>query len=36
MYGIWLFIDGIWECVVIDDLIPTNNNKPIFSRNHGN
>jgi len=36
MYGVWLFIDGIWECVVIDDLIPTHNNKPIFSRNNGN
>ena len=36
MYGAWLFIDGIWQCVVIDDLFPTYNGKPIFSRNNEN
>ena len=35
-YGVWLFIDGLWECVTIDDRIPVHNNSPIFSKNHGN
>lgn len=36
MYGVWLFIDGQWECVVVDDLFPTHGGRPVFSRNHGN
>lgn len=34
-YGVWLFVDGIWQCIVIDDYLPLNNNKPIFSKNNG-
>ena len=34
VYGIWLFIDGMWRCVVVDDYFPTHNNQPIFSQNH--
>lgn len=34
-YGIWLFIDGLWKCVVIDDYFPLHGGKPIFSRNNG-
>ena len=34
-YGIWLFIDGLWRCVVVDDKFPIHGNKPIFSRNNG-
>lgn len=22
IYGIWLFIDGLWKCIVIDELVP--------------
>lgn len=22
LHGIWLFIDGLWECITIDDLLP--------------
>lgn len=36
MYGAWFYIDGIWQCVVIDDYFPTYNGKPIFSKNNGN
>jgi calpain-15 len=36
MYGAWFFIDGIWQSIVIDDLFPTYNGKPIYSRNHNN
>lgn len=35
-YGIWLFIDGLWECIVVDDYFPLHGGKPIFSRNNGN
>ena len=35
-YGIWLFIDGLWQCIVIDDRFPLKNNKPIYSKNNGN
>jgi len=36
MYGAWFYIDGVWQCVVIDDLFPTHNGKPIFSKNNQN
>jgi calpain-15 len=36
MYGVWFFIDGLWECVVIDDFFPTHNNKCVFSKNNRN
>jgi calpain-15 len=32
---VWLFIDGLWTCVVVDDYFPLHGNKPIFSRNNG-
>ena len=35
-YGVWLFIDGRWKCVVVDDRFPVHNNKPYYSRNHLN
>lgn len=34
-YAIWLFIDGLWKCVVVDDGFPTHANTPIFSQNNG-
>lgn len=33
-YAVWLFIDGLWECVVIDDYFPLYKKKPIYSRNN--
>lgn len=33
-YGVWLFIDGLWRCVVLDDFFPTHGGKLFFSRTH--
>lgn len=35
MYGIWLCIDGEWKIIIVDDLIATEDNRPLFSRNNG-
>ena len=35
-YGVWLFIDGLWKCIILDDYFPTHAGKPIFSRNNKN
>jgi calpain-15 len=32
---VWLFIDGVWKCIVLDDFFPLHNGKPFFSRNSG-
>ena len=34
-YGVWLFVDGIWRCIVIDDYFPVHRGAPFFSRNNG-
>lgn len=33
-YGVWLFIDGIWRCIVLDDFFPLHGGKPFYSRTH--
>lgn len=35
-YGIWLFIDGLWKCIIVDDRIPVVDGSPIFSRANNN
>ncbi len=35
MYGVWLCLDGEWKVMIIDDSIPTEDNRTIFSHNHG-
>ena len=34
-YGVWLFIDGFWKCIVVDDYFPLHGGKPFFSRSNG-
>jgi calpain-15 len=36
IYGVWLFIDGLWKNIVVDEVFPCHNKKPVFSRNNSN
>jgi calpain-15 len=35
MYGVWLCVDGEWKIIIVDDFIPTENSRAVFSRNNG-
>jgi calpain-15 len=35
MYGIWLCVDGEWKIIIVDDFIPTEDSRTLFSRNNG-